>query len=792
MNSYFKIILRHFLKYRMFSMVNIIGLTLGLSCFTIILLFLENELSYDRFHRNPESVYRVVKDFVNPDGTKIPDATTPPALSYALRSEVSEVERVTRFSPNRGRLYLLQYGEKRFYETELIRVDSSFFSVFDFPFVSGNKRNALDQLHSILLTERAAEKYFGDEDPLGKTLRMNLNGGTDFIVTGLLEDVPQNSHFSFDLIIPFESGRNPDLEWNWNGFYTYARLKDGTNPAVFESHVKDLVKKYQPDNLDEFYIQKMTDIHLYSKLKWELSVNGDILNVRILMTIALFVVLLAGINYVNLVTAQSARRAKEVGIRKVTGAYRHKLILQFLTESFITVLFSLCLSIILTTLLLPVTRQILGYDLSAFFAHSHYVKFLLPACALLIGILAGLYPAFYLSSFEPLKVLRGSFVHSGAGVQLRRGLVVFQFVVSTALSIGALIVSGQLDFMKDKNPGFNENHVLLLPNVRGGIGAPPQIAGDKIDEMKTLPGVISIARADGVLGFTNAINGVSVDNGNHIALNFMRVDHEFLPTLQLELTEGRNFSDQFISDENGIILNERAVKQLGLKEPFIGQHLKWDAENGNNREVTVIGIVKDFHFTSMREAIRPFGFILEIGNGSTFFLKLHPQNLDRTLLDIEKVWHKYNPENPFEYSFQDQYLAKLNLAEARFQKLFSYFTLLAIVIACLGLFGLVTYLTEAKTKEIGIRKVLGASVNTIIMLLSGEFLLMILIAISIASPIAFFLMKNWLRNFAYRVEIDWQVFVFAGVVSVLIALATISLQAIGAALANPVDSLRNE
>ncbi len=791
LTSYFSVLFRNILKNKIFSFVNFGGLALGLSCFTIIVLFVENELSYDRFHRDPENVYRIVRDFVDDAGNKVPDATTPPALSHAMKQTLSELESVTRLFPNRGRLYLMQYRDKSFYETEVLRIDSSFFSVFNFPFISGSKESALSHVHSMLLSQSTARKYFGDQDAVGKIIRVNVNNGTDYIVTGVLKDVPQNSHFTFDVVIPFESGRNADVDWNWNDFYTYARIKSGVNPVPFEIHIKSIVKQHQPTSKNEFHIQKLTDIHLYSRLKSELSANGDILNVKALIIIGVFIILIAGINYVNLVTAQSIKRAKEVGVRKITGALKRMLVRQFLTESVLTVFLSLALSIIFTTLLLPVSRGILGYDLSLAFSSSPYVRIILPSCALLIGLLAGLYPAFFLSSFKPLNVLRGGFIHSGRGIRLRQGLVVFQFIISTIMIVGTLIVSEQLDFMKRKDPGFNKDHVMLLPNVRGGIGNPTAGPEDKIDSMKKVPGVVSIARADGIFGYNNATKSVRSISENRISLNFMRVDYEFFPTLELELKEGRNFSDQFISDAQGIVLNETAVEQLGLKPPYLGQQIIWD-DNGSSQRVTLIGIVKDFQFTSLREVIRPFGFILEVGNGSNFFLKLSPQDLGSTIGDLEKIWTSYSPEMPFEYSFQDEYLARLNVSESRFLKLFSWFTLLAILIACLGLFGLVTVMANAKTKEIGIRKVLGASVRSIIGLLSREFLFTILIALVIASPIAFYFVHGWLQTFAYRIEIGWQVFVITAVASLAIASIPVSFQAIRAALTKPVDSLRRE
>ncbi|MBT1699753.1 ABC transporter permease [Fulvivirgaceae bacterium PWU4] len=789
LKNYLQIVLRSFVKNRTSSFINIAGLALGLSCFTVIALFVEREFSYDRFHHHPGEVYRIVKDFVNNDGSVVPDATTPPALARAIRETLPEVKAVTRIFPNWNRINLFQYKDKKFYELNVLRLDSNFFKVFDFPFVAGSSENPFNGVHSILLTETTARKYFGEEDPIGKVIRININNGTDYTVSGVLKDVPDNSHLTFDVLIPFQSGRNPDIDWNRYTFYTYARLHPGTDASNFEQNVKTLFKKHQPESNNRYYIQRLTDIHLKSNLRWEPSTNSDITYVNILIAIAVFVVLIAGINYVNLVTAHAAKRAKEVGVRKVTGARRSLLIRQFLFESMVMVLAALGLSVIITTLLLPVASGITGHDLAAFPAQSKYVTIILPATALLIGVCAGLYPAFYLSAFDPLKVLRGRFFGSQSGINLRRALVVFQFVVSTTLVIGVLIITAQLDFMRQKKLGFNQENILMLPNVRGGTGSPEAM----VEDMRKIGGISNIARADGIFGSQNSTVGVSPKTaGNRITLNFMRIDYAFIPTLQMELKEGRNFSNQFPSDSTAIIINEKAARQFGLEEPFIGQRLLWDDENGTTRDVTIVGVVKDFHFTSFHEEIKPFGFILEVNNGATFFLKVQAQNFGKTLREIENIWAKHNPEKPFEYTFQDEYMSKLHATEARFQKLFSCFTVLAIIIACLGLFGLVTALAESRTKEIGIRKVLGATATGIIGLLSGEFVKLIVIALIVASPLAYIFASFWLEGFAYHTAIGWQVFAVAGLCTLVIALATVSLQAVKAALANPVDSLRSE
>ena len=788
--NYLVLFVRNMLRYKTFSLINVFGLTLGIACFSIIIVFAEFEFSFDKFHRQSDNVYRIVKDFANNEGLRIPDATTPPALSAKLRTDVPEVESITRFIPNGGRRNLFHYDDKQFYELELLRIDSTFFSVFDFEFVKGTKEKPFSGVHSMLLTESTARKYFGDENPIGKIIRTNIpNNQTDFEVTGVLKDVPLNSHFNFQVLIPFESRRNPDADWNRHIFYTYARLKPGSDPVVFESKVKELVKRQNPDNLDTYYIQPMNDIHLTSRLKGELGQNGDLQYVQILLLIGIFVMVIAGINYVNLSTAQSLKRAKEISVRKVNGAFRKSLIFQFLFESVAMAIVSSLLAIVVVSFISPSLTPMLGVDLSGMLFDSNSVRFILPASVLSIGILAGTFPAFYLSSFRPLNVFRGKLTSSGPGIRLRQGLVIFQFVVSSGLIISFLVIRQQVEFIHNKDLGFEQEGILTVPNVVS-IANPEVIAED----LRKIANVESVARSSGgILGLSNSINGIADKNGdNHIALNFLRADYDFIPTLGMKMIQGRNFDSAFPSDSSGIIINETAARQLGLIEPVIGQMLQWDDESGMINEVHIVGVAKDFHFTSFHDQIKPFGFILETDNGSTFFARINVDAVAHTLAEVEKVWKKHNPDTPFDYVFLNEYTGKLHSSEERFQKLFTSFTFLAIVVACLGLFGLVTALSDSKTKEIGIRKVLGSGVTGIIGLLSKQFIGLVLIAFIIAAPLSVLIMRAWLDGFAYHVELQWQVLLTAGAMTFIIAMTTVCFQSLKAAIANPVNSLRNE
>ena len=786
--NYFKTAWRNFWKAKVFSAINLIGLSAGLTCFTIILLYVENERSFDDYHRHADHIYRVVKDFVNSDGSKIPDATTPPALAPALQKDLSEVAAATRLS--QGRRFLVQYQENRFYETNFIQIDSNFFDVFDFPFVRGNKTSVFNGSHTILLTQASAKKYFGNNDPVGKMLRINLNNGQDLMVMGVLKDVPKNSHFTFDFLIPFSAVNNTPDNNNWvrSTFYTYVLLKSRVDPVAFTEKVQPLFRKYQPDTKDLYYAQRLTDIHLKSNLKLELAVNGDLSYIKILLVIAFSLILIAGINYVNLITAQSIKRAKEVGVRKVAGASQRLLIIQFLVESVCTAFASFFISLIAVFFLLPIVNQLLDRDLTLFSGSQLLLWIELTVIVFAIGVAAGLYPALQLSSYRPVKVLKGKFIASRRGTWLRKALVVFQFSISIVLIVGFITIYRQIDFVRNKNLGFDQNNILLLPNLTAGVESRAMI-----DELNKIPGITNVARADGILGSFNSINGIaSPKNNDHISLNFMRIDHAFLPALQIELKEGRNFFAKPGGDSASIILNEKAVEQLGLKKPLIGQPLLWDDEAGRTHPVRIVGIAKDFNFTSLHEPIKAFGFLSVENNGPVIFLKMHSRDLSSDIALIQKIWIKYYPDKPFEYSFQDEQIARLYKSDLKFRVLFSCITFLALLVACLGLFGLSIFTAEARAKEIGIRKVLGASVSSLFADLSKVFLWPVVIAMLIAFPISWWVMYDWLQKFAYHIGLTWWVFAMAAGVSVFIALLTVSFQSAKAAVANPIKSLRME
>lgn len=783
--NYFKIAFRNMLRHKLYSFINVGGLALSLFCSLLIVYWVRDELSYDKFHHDPDRIYRVVKDFVTGDGNRTPDATTPPALAAALQKDLPEIESVTRIYPNWNQQFLVKQPDAQFYEEGVYRVDSSFFDVFTFPFVIGNKESAFRTPKSVVLTETMARKYFGTENPIGKRLNLRIDGG-DFTVTGVLKDVPGNSHFHFDFLIPFRRvDVNPDADWSSHTFYTYAKLKPNTNATGFTDKLRLLVRKYQPENKDVFYVQQLTNIHLDSKLKWELGRNSDRSYVRILSFIGLFILIIAGINYVNLATARSTQRAREVGVRKVAGAFRRSLVTQFLGESVVVSVFSGILAIGLAAAVLPFFGEVVGKDFTIWNRAGLLTCLAALGGAMIIGLLAGVFPALFLSSFEPAKVLKSREIPGARFSWLRRGLVTFQFWASVLLMIGTIVVSRQIKFLKTAPLGFDKEQVITLPNV-GGLANLDALR----DELMGLRQVVKLGAASGVFGGSNWTGGMSKKGSDQaVVVNFMFVDNDFLQTLDVRARQGRLFSAGFPADSTAsLLINETAARQLGMDQP-LGAIVDMD-QKGDYR--TVVGVVKDFHFTSLHNAIKPFAFVVGRQNLSNLFIKVRGTDMKGSLAAIEQKWNELVPQRPFTYFFLDENFDALHRSDERFQQVVSGLTGLALVIAGLGLFALASFTTERRTKEIGVRKVLGASANGIVLMLLGDFLKLVLTAIVIACPVAWYIMQYWLQNFAYRIDMELWMFALAGLAAMFIALLTVSFQSFKAAWVNPVKSLRSE
>ena len=801
LRNYFIIAFRNFWKNKGFTFINIFGLAIGIACSLLIYLFVTDELSYDRFHKDSGDIHRVVKDFVMDDGSKLPDATTPAALAPAMQMEIPEVAVVTRIRPNWGTTYLIRIGDKIIQEEKVYRVDSSFFDVFTFPFIKGDPKTALKDVSSLILTETGSKKFFGTADPIGK--EVTIDGWGAMKVTALIKDVPPNAHFHFNVLASYR--RLPaTLDANWGGYndYTYVKTRPGASISTMENKIQALYKRNDPGRgTNIFYMQPITNIHLTSNLKWELEPNSDQLYVYVFSLIGLFIILIAGINYMNLATAKASVRAKEIGIRKVAGALRDSLIHQFLVESVITCMIASVLAIAIAILLLPVVNELTGKQLGLFKDPLLFLYLFLAAMAL--GTVAGFFPALYLSSFRPIEVLKGFKLKENGALSLRKALVIVQFTISIVLIIGALVISQQMNYIRNAKLGLNPHQVIV---VNKGTNISDDRKHAYFNEIQKIPGVKKAAMSGGMVGTLNSTSRLRVRNSeNEQLVNFISAGPGFFEVLDIKMKEGRAFSEKFPADTltngtNGpldqsigsIILNETAVKDLGITAPVIGKQLVWGTDADTTYYVDIVGVAKDFHFTSFRNKIKPYAFISVPRSEGTFSMKLDATNLAGTISKLENTWNRISPDKPFQYNFLDDTFAGLYDSERRFQKVFISLVILGIVIACLGLLGLATFAAQQRVKEIGIRKVLGASVAGIAGLLSRDFLKLVMVSFIIAIPVAWYAMNSWLQDFEYRIEISWWIFPVAGLIAILIATMTISFQAVKAALTNPVKNLRTE
>jgi putative ABC transport system permease protein len=805
--NYFKIATRNLWRNKVYSFINIFGFALGLGVCLLIFLYVGDELSYDRFHQNVNQIYRVnsvIKFGAKEDKYAVaPDPYGPTAVK-----EIPEVRQMVRF--RELGTSLVRKGDQNIKENRVIFTDASLFEVFTFPMIAGNPKTALKSPKSVVITESIAKKYFNKTDVLGKTLL--VNNSTSYKITGVIKDLPKNSHIQMDFFFPMEELQE-SREGNWlsHNFQTYLLLHPKAEKRAVEKKLKTFIYKYtypqakevlgvksaddfeKAGNYVQYQLMPLKDIHLHSALTGELSPNSSIQYIYTFTAIALLILLIACTNFMNLSTAKSANRAKEVGLRKVLGSHKSSLIKQFLSESILLTLLSGMLAIVICELALPYFNQLSNKqlqlkDLSLTFFLPLFFGFIL-----LVGFLAGIYPAFYLSSFNPVVVLKGKFSKTTKGKYIRQGLVVLQFCISTILIICTLIIYQQLSFIQNKKLGFNKEQVMLLQDTHVLENQAPTFK----QKILQLPEVKS-ASISGYLPVPSARNDMpffpegQIQQEKAISMQFWRVDEDYLPTFGMEIVKGRNFSKDFATDSNAVILNETAVKFFGYENP-IGKKIRTfeDMKTGKMTEFKVIGVVRNFHFASMRENISPL--CLSLGNsywGMNF--RLSTNNITTTIQKIESEWKAMAPGQAFNFVFLDDSFDAMYRTEQQVGQVFISFAFLAILLACLGLFGLAAYTTEQRTKEIGIRKVLGASVLNIIFLLSSNFIRLVLIGFVIAVPIAWYAMNTWLQDFAYKVEIGWWIFLASGASAFLIAFITIAYQAIKASFTNPIDTLRYE
>ena len=789
--NYIKIAWRNIKRYKGYSFINIFGLSLGLACCILILLWVQDELNYDRFHTNADDLYRVVTEFHKTEPVTHYWPVCAP-LAPALKEEYPEIVKATRFTRLR-RGQLIKFAEKKFLEPRICLTDPDFFSMFTFPFLEGDPQTALSNPNSIVLLETVSAKYFGDENPIGKVL--NINNEYDFTVTGVMKEIPENSTLQFDFLVPFVRIEDFEQAWavldNWtlSGFATYIQLEKMASSEVLENKIAYYLKKHVPESEDVIYLQSFNDIHLYSShIRFGIEGQGDIAYVFIFSLVALFVLIIASINFMNLATARSANRAKEVGLRKVVGAKRAQLIRQFFCESVGMAFFSLILAVGLVELFLPVFANLSGKTLVLDFSSHIHILLAIIIMTLITGFLSGTYPALFLSSLRPVKVLKGTLKTEGRGLLFRRVLVVSQFSLSILLIICTIVVSRQIGYMQNKKLGFDREHVVYLP-IREDLA-------EKYETLKTelvnKAGIMNVAASSslptsGVILTTDKVSWEGKNPEDNVVLEVTSTGYDFIETFDMEMVEGRSFSKEFVTDEEeAVVINETAKKIIGMEEP-VGKQLIF-----GDSATTIIGVVRDYHFKSLHSEIEPLLMAIVPSLYRYVFIKLDAGDIPGRIANIKRTWNTFFPETPFEYHFLDEAYDKLYRTEQRMGTLFNYFTVLAILISCLGLFGLASFMAEKRTKEIGIRKVLGASLSGIVLLLNKQFTKWVLIANLVSWPIAYYAMSKWLQGFAYRINLGLGTFALAAMIALAIAAITVSYQSIKAALTNPADSLRYE
>ena len=804
--NYFKIALRNLMKYKFISFINLFGLTVGLTCCMLILAYIVNELSFDKYNRNANNIYRVTRLFKNPE-TGAPSlnlATIAPPFGPLLENDFKDIKKITRLIDFSG--ISLRYEDKNFNEQNVYYADENLFAVFDVDVIKGNPAKALNNPFSVMLTEETAKKYFGNEDPMNKVLKMDNQFSLK--VTGIYKAFPSNAHLHPGMMISFITLKDTaiygdeNLRTNWgsNNFYTYLLMPKDFDPKKMETQFPAFLDrhihegdKYKSSQWTSLSLQKLTDIHLRSHTDVEAEENGDIKRVWIFSAIALFILLIACINYMNLSTARSALRAREIGIRKAVGANRKEIIAQFLSESVMISWVAMILAFVLTWMGLPWLNKLSGQALSINILLQSKILIAIFFIPFVVGIMSGIYPALFMSSFKPVKVLKGLVKVGGANISFRKILVTAQFAISIILIISTAVVFKQLNYMQNKSLGFDREHIITMTYNSALNNTYESFR----NELLSNSNIKKVARSSRIpTGRLLDAMGTRINRGDSLVpanadLKFVSADQEFLSTYGVKVVAGRDFSKDFSTDTSAFLINEAAVQALGLKsnQDALGKDINYGSRYGK-----LVGVINDFHFESMHQKIVPL--ILMIPRNVNFFgrisVKVAGNNIPSAISNIQNAWKKFLPDTPFEYTFLDENFERLYKSEQKQGTIFTVFACIAIFIACLGLLGLSAFSITQRIKEIGIRKVLGASVSSIVGLFSKDFLKLVIIAAVIAFPVAWYAMNNWLQDFAYRTGISWWIFLIAGIIAASIALFTISFQAIKAALANPVESLRTE
>lgn len=801
--NYIKVAFRNIVRQKFFAFINVTGLAIGICCCLLILAFVNEEFSYDNFHPDKEDIYRIALDRKFPDNAFV-YARTPMPMGQAMVNDLPNVQASTRIYAAFNEL-TFQIDDRYFDEPNVMAVDSTFFDFFEVQFVDGDKSTALDMPNSLIITEAMATKYFGDEQAVGKQLTIQNVG--EMMVRGVVKPMPVNSHFHFDFLFSLSS--MPGLYRNtfWGSYlaHTYIKLEPGTDTQMIETSMRDITKTYMEPQVQSilgidwsqyeaagndhnYFLQPLESIHLNSNFQWEIEPNGNKTIVYLFLAISVFILLIACINFINLTTARAANRAREVGMRKVLGAVKNQLIVQFLVESILMCLVATGLATVMATLVLPFFNDLAGKSFQTDSLLTLEVSIGLVVFSIGLGMLAGLYPAFVLSAYKPIVVLKGRASSGAKNSWLRNTLVILQFGISIILVIGTLIIYQQIEYMNSKPLGFDKDQLVIIERTN--------LLGQETETFKNIlldnPNVSSVSGSNtfpGRLITGGTFTDVQGDASDRYLIPNLRGDYDLIETMGLEVIAGRAFDERIVTDTTAIIINEAAARTFGWSDP-VGKQL----QPINGPVFNVIGVVKDFHFESLHQDIGPLAlFASDIQRGAGIMVaKISNENVAATLKSMESVWDQFVQQRPVEYTFVDQDFGALYEAETRSGKLFSSFAILAIVIACLGAFGLAAFLASQRKKEIGIRKVLGASVGSIVRLLSNEFVKLILVANVLAWPIAYYLMQEWLSSFAYAVGVNIWYFALATLVSIIIALLTVSFHSIRAALSNPSDTLHTE
>ena len=802
LRHFFQIAWRNLMKRKLYGFINIAGLTIGMACCVLITLYVQNELSYDHYHTKSDRIYRVTQTFRSVQKGENPGPPSPQdfwvwgcaPVGPALQADFPEIEKVIRFMSPWN--VLLQHGDKRIQQDNLLPMDSTAFDVFSWKMLYGDPHTALIAPKSIVLTKTTAEKFFGKADPVGQTLK--ADNQIDLLVTGVMEDVPPNSQFTFNGLVSMSTAREQrsDIfnEWGYVDFYTYLLLKPNANIQRLQAKAAAFVKRHDPD--DKGYVisfEKMTDGYLHSAAIRQPGPTGSLTNVYLFSCIAVFIMLIACINFMNLSTARSLERAKEVGIRKVLGVRPSRLMGQFLAESVLLSLLAGMMALLLAGAGIPLIEKLSGKDLADVSLFTTRITLAMAAFSVVVGIVAGIYPAWFLSGFKAITVLKGKFDPSGKGISLRKALVVFQFTVSIVLIAGTIIVYRQLAFVNHHDLGFRKDQMVII-DFEGDDQVEQHIETIKT-ALSAQPGVTSVAASRAVPGefLPNAGTQIQLPNGEMGGNNpfIYEIDFDFIPTYAIQLIAGRSYSRAFTTDSaQSMVINEAAAKLYGYQHPADAVGRKFDQWG---RKGTIIGVVKNFNFRSLHQAVEP----LTLRYGYPYVLNrisvaVKGDNVPGTIAHLKSTWDRLAPQRPFMYHFLDQSFNEQYQADLQFGQLFTFFSCLSIFIACLGLFGLSTFMAQQRVKEIGIRKVLGSSKGSIVMLLSKDFIKLVAVAIVISIPLCWWIMNDWLKGFAYRIPMSPLVFLESGLIALAIALITMTWQSLRASMANPVRSLRNE